>query len=273
MRSWVGCVGLAFGLIACGQSSQGSSQAPGGMTSVGAGSGSGGSGATTEGGAVGSTLGGTGTNASGGEPSAGHSSTSGMRGEGGEGGDSTGQCEPMLHERQQPGPLTSDFATVVSELSGVYLIDAVYQQVDGDCSAMCPSGTSYASGQYIYVNLEPGDVQATISTCVKPFSCQSGSVVDIGYLGTAISDRILEGYMTSSSGNKDIGCSGRQVNSWLISTGPDKIRIDNQHVLVPPFPVPLEDGQYFCRPRHVEERTEGLPCSELVVIDATFVEK
>src|SRR5215204_6163183 len=110
MRSRVGC-GAAIWLLACGQPDKGSPQVPGSMAGNGAVSGAEAGGASNGGNAGTNTGGRSGANAIGGETSAGAAGTSAGGTSAGNGG-AVGQCEPLVHERQQPGPLTSDFAAI-----------------------------------------------------------------------------------------------------------------------------------------------------------------
>jgi hypothetical protein len=193
------------------------------------------------------------------------------------GGAGGAACMPVPHTRPTPGTLSRSFADISAGVVGVYLIDAVFDQ-DQDCAAMCNQGNaldhSYFGYRYVSVQ-NPNGNQVDIAGCESPDACVSdtGVHVAIGYADTANSDQILSAQRTEADSPQGQSCTGKTIDSWLIETAADTIRVDVQNVHVT-FPATLDSrtGLYGCSTDAVATAALGQACNLLTVVDATRVQ-
>jgi hypothetical protein len=222
-----------------------------------------------------------GTSAAGASTQAGSSSAGdpagsgqGQAGRGGSGG--TASCEPEGHERPEPGALTSTFASLASDLAGIYAIEDVYDK-GTDCTSMCRTGAVVDPRfrKLAFLIVAPAGESYDISACKSAADCTSadGIRARIGRVDAAKSDQILFSELTYVQNPQGQTCTGGTDDTWLIATAPGKIRVDLEQVRVEFAPYFSDVSQlYGCDSGDALEAARNAPCNGLSVIDATRVE-
>jgi len=252
-------------------------------TSTGAGAGAAGDEASAGGGgvpSVGGAASSAGTSAAGAASQAGSSPAGGSAGSGqGQAGGGSGgaaSCEPEAHERPEPGALTGTFASLASDLAGIYAIDDVFEK-GADCTSMCRTGAVVEPRfrKLAFLIVTPAGESYDIFACKSATDCTSadGMRARIGRVDAAKSDQILSSELTYVESPQGQTCTGGTDDTWLIATAPGKIRVDLEQVRVEFAPYFSDVSQlYGCDSGDALEAARNAPCNGLTVIDATRVE-